>query len=333
MLFIQNIVAVQRCSLLKKMRYYMLMQSPHSLSLILNATIASDLDVIGDRWVLLILRDMFIGRTRFESLRKHTGASKSTLSRRLDTLIGADIVAKQQCAYGSKRMEYVLTQKGSALYSTSLLAWQWELVWADNAPDTLPNALLHSDCGQPLSPVTVCQYCQQPLQLEDVEWPHHAGDFDIQMQTLRQANKQRRVRSSTLDNQADKSLATVSDLIGDRWTLLLLIAALLGLKRYDEFEKHLTIASNILAQRLNLLVENGIFYKKAYQQNPIRYSYLLTEKGKSLCPLILLLRQWATHYSSNEEGLRHGPCGKPLILEVLCGSCQTPPTAETVSVV
>ncbi len=315
------------------MRYHGLMQSPQSLSLILNATLASDLDVIGDRWVLLILRDMFIGRSRFESLRKHTGASKATLARRLDTLISADIVVKQNCSDGTKRMEYVLTTKGQALYSASLLAWQWELLWAENATDTLPSALIHTQCGDPLSPTTVCQYCQLPLQLDDVEWPHNSDDFDMQMLTLRQANKQRRVRTTSLDNQADRSLATISDLIGDRWTLLLLIAAFLGLKRYDEFARQLSIASNILSQRLSLLVEKGIFYKQAYQQKPVRYTYRLTDKGTSLYSLIMVLRQWATDYSSAIEGLRHAPCGQKLNLQVLCGSCTTPPTADTVALV
>ena len=100
-----------------------------SIPLILNATISSDLDVIGDRWTLLILRDLFLGRTRFEALRTHTGASKATLSRRLETLIQADVVKRRQLNPSNKHFDYLLTSKGLKLFGASALAWQWEVAW------------------------------------------------------------------------------------------------------------------------------------------------------------------------------------------------------------
>ena len=248
--------------------------------LIIDANVAAGLDVVGDRWALLILRDAFLGRTRFEQFRQHTGASRTTLTRRLDSLLQADVLRKQ--SYG-KRFEYKLTEKGLGLFHASLLSWNWESKWTDISPEVLPASLFHRTCGQPLMPNAVCHHCHETLQVGDVEWPALVSAIDSQFSTMQSFNK-RRVRASAITDSQDLSLAYVSDLIGDRWTLLLLIASFLGENRYDGFQKHLNIASNILTDRLNLLVDVNVFERKQYQDKPPRHEYRLTEKGKSLYP-------------------------------------------------
>ena len=76
--------------------------------LIINNQMAAGLDVIGDRWVLLILRDIFLGRSRFEELRLHTGASRTTLTRRLGALLEADVLYKRCYSTTGNRFEYCL---------------------------------------------------------------------------------------------------------------------------------------------------------------------------------------------------------------------------------
>ena len=299
------------------------MNDVHAVPLILNSALASDLDLIGDRWVLLILRDLFMGRTRFESLRKHTGASKATLSRRLEALINANVVKRVESKPGTKRFDYMLTEKGMGLFGASMLAWQWESQWFDCSEGDLPRSLFHRSCGNPLVPVTVCTHCRAPLKAGEVEWPQVESAIDMQMAVIRSSNNQRRVRASAV-KPADLRLAHVSDLIGDRWTLLLLIAAFLGVKRNDGFVQQLKIASNILSQRLSMLVSAGIFEKQAYQHNPPRFEYLLTTKAKTLFPLIMVLRQWAMSQHPNSEPLCHTGCGKPLSFDVVCQSCEHP---------
>jgi len=88
-------------------------------------------------------------------------------------------------------------------------------------------------------------------------------------------------------------IANALDILGDKWTLLVVRDLALGKTRYQEFlssPEH--IASNILAERLKQLEASGIVARQAYQQNPVRYEYALTEKGKGLKPVLFSLIAW-----------------------------------------
>jgi DNA-binding HxlR family transcriptional regulator len=132
------------------------------------------------------------------------------------------------------------------------------------------------------------------------------------------------VRSSLTPESADLRLAGISDLLGDRWTLLILISAFFGARRYDAFVKQLNIASNILSSRLNLLVNNAVLERRNYQSSPPRPEYRLTAKGLSLYPIVIAMRQWAVEWDAEPNavaGLVHVNCGGALSIKVKCGSC------------
>jgi len=294
---------------------------------------ADALDVIGDRWALLILRDVFLGHRRFEQFRKNTGASRATLTRRLESLVINDILYRRIYSTTGKRFEYRLTEKGLGLFPVSLLAWQWEYLWVDHSENSLPRGLFHSTCNHELTPVVVCKHCQHPLEINGVEWPELSQELNGQFNEIKLQNKQRRVRSSVKSGQEDMSLVHVSGLIGDRWSLLIIIAAFLGESRYDSFQKQLGIASNILTSRLKLLVDAKILRRCHYQDNPPRSEYRLTEKGRSLYPLIMMMRQWAIDWvqeTDEAETLIHKRCNEPLVVEVQCQTCSLKPQPKNV---
>ena len=83
------------------------------------------------------------------------------------------------------------------------------------------------------------------------------------------------------------------DILGDKWTLLVIRDLALGKKRYQEFmTSSERIASNILADRLKQLEASGLVTRRAYQQNPLRYEYALTAKGEGLKPVLRALVVW-----------------------------------------
>ena len=295
--------------------------------LIINQALAAVLDIIGDRWTLLILRDAFLGRSRFEQFRQNTGASRSILSQRLERLVEGDLLYRRPYGDSDSRFEYRLTAKGMELFGASLLAWQWEREWADQ--QDLPRGLQHALCNHPLVPVAQCRQCQLPIKLGDIHWPDPQAQ--VQFSEIRSLSGQRRGRSDAKGQ--DLALTTISALIGDRWTLLLLIAAFFGLQHYDDFHKQLGIATNILGQRLNQLVDAGIFSREQYQAHPPRHLYQLTLKGRSLYPLVMVVRQWANaslpaHQRAAQ--LRHAPCNHPLVLDVVCSHCRHKPWPKDV---
>jgi DNA-binding HxlR family transcriptional regulator len=88
-------------------------------------------------------------------------------------------------------------------------------------------------------------------------------------------------------------ITNVLDLLGDKWTLLVIRDLVLGKRRYQEFlDSPEEMASNILADRLNKLSTAGLIIRHAYQQNPIRFEYRLTEKGKGLEPILDAILVW-----------------------------------------
>src|SRR5687767_9144964 len=88
------------------------------------------------------------------------------------------------------------------------------------------------------------------------------------------------------------------EVVGERWTWLIVRDAFLGLTRFGEFQRSLGIARNVLSDRLTLLVEQGVFERVRYSEHPERYEYRLTEKGADLFVALNALRQWGDEHLS-----------------------------------
>ncbi len=86
------------------------------------------------------------------------------------------------------------------------------------------------------------------------------------------------------------------EVVGERWTLLVLRDALFGLRRFDEFRPSLGITSNVLADRLDRLCTEGLLERRTYQTRPERHEYLLTGKGRDLAPALLMIMKWGDRY-------------------------------------
>jgi DNA-binding HxlR family transcriptional regulator len=121
------------------------------------------------------------------------------------------------------------------------------------------------------------------------------------------------------------SIARALELVGERWTLLILRDAFLGRRRFDQFQESLGIARNVLATRLDRLVDAGIMRRVRYQEHPPRDEYRLTEKGLDLWPVIVDLLQWGDRHLAGSQGppvlLRHRDCGGALDSRRRCESC------------
>jgi DNA-binding HxlR family transcriptional regulator len=96
------------------------------------------------------------------------------------------------------------------------------------------------------------------------------------------------------------SVARALEVVGERWTLLIIRDAFLGLRRFEEFQASLDIARNVLTDRLNRLVEEGILERVRYSERPERYEYVLTPKGRDLQIALAGLRQWGDKYISEK---------------------------------
>jgi DNA-binding HxlR family transcriptional regulator len=97
------------------------------------------------------------------------------------------------------------------------------------------------------------------------------------------------------------SIARALEIVGERWTLLIVRDAFLGLRRFEEFQESLGVARNVLTDRLNRLVDEGVLERVRYSERPERYEYRLTKKGRDLNVALAALRQWGDDYVSEKQ--------------------------------
>ena len=127
------------------------------------------------------------------------------------------------------------------------------------------------------------------------------------------------------------SVARSLDVVGERWTMLILRDAFNGLTKFDEFAESLPMARNILAARLKTLVDHGVLSRELYQEHPPRHEYRLTKKGADLYPVLIGLFNWGDEYLAGEDGpprvFAHRDCkaqGARPESVVVCAGCGEP---------
>jgi DNA-binding HxlR family transcriptional regulator len=120
------------------------------------------------------------------------------------------------------------------------------------------------------------------------------------------------------------SVAGALEIVGDRWTLLVMREVLLGRGRFGEIRRNTGAAPNILSDRLHMLVEHGLLRRRLYSEHPESYEYVATQKGIDLNPVIVSLLQWGDHYLAPAGSPRvpvHATCGHDARLELRCSHC------------
>ena len=121
------------------------------------------------------------------------------------------------------------------------------------------------------------------------------------------------------------SIARTLEVLGERWTILVIRDVFNGKRRFDQIQENLGVARNVLSNRLARLVEEGILEKRAYQERPARYEYFLTRQGLDLWPVMIGLLHWGDRYLAEPDGppmlIRHKACGGAVDDRGYCERC------------
>ncbi len=128
----------------------------------MNCSIAQSLEIIGEWWTLLILRDCFLGIRRFDDFVERLGIARNVLTIRLDTLVDAGVLARRPYDEGRGRYDYVLTDKGRALWPVMTALRQWGDEWILGEGNE-PVLLEHKECGHRTTAVLTCDHCGEAL--------------------------------------------------------------------------------------------------------------------------------------------------------------------------
>jgi DNA-binding HxlR family transcriptional regulator len=133
----------------------------------MTCSVAQCLDVVGEWWSLLIVRDAFLGVTRFDDFQVRLGISRNILTQRLSHLVERDVLRRVAYCEHPPRYEYRLTAKGRDLWQVVTAMRQWGDRW--EAPDGPPVQIRHTTCGEVVSAVPACSHCGEPMDTRTVE--------------------------------------------------------------------------------------------------------------------------------------------------------------------
>ena len=132
----------------------------------MHCSIAQCLEVVGEWWSMLIVRDAFLGVSRFDVFQERLGISRNVLNERLAKLVDAEVLEKEPYSEHPLRYDYRLTDKGRDLWPVLTTMRRWGDTYA--APDGPPVMAIHRECGEISNPVLTCSACGEPMTANDV---------------------------------------------------------------------------------------------------------------------------------------------------------------------
>jgi DNA-binding HxlR family transcriptional regulator len=133
----------------------------------MDCSVAQCLEIVGEWWSMLIIRDAFMGITRFDDFQQRLGISRNILQQRLNHLVEADVFKKVPYSERPLRHDYKLTDRGRDLWPVLTAMRQWGDAHA--APDGPPIQVVHRDCGQVAEAVLICDSCGERIGPRDVK--------------------------------------------------------------------------------------------------------------------------------------------------------------------
>ncbi|WP_326523672.1 winged helix-turn-helix transcriptional regulator [Sphingomonas sp.] len=279
------------------------------------------LDILGDRWTLMILYLAFTRVRRFDEFQARIGLARSLLTDRLRRLEASGVLRRQRYQERPPRDEYRLTEMGTDLFGAALMIIRWEKRWFPD-PQVGAHRIRHN-CGREFTPELRCACCGEQVAARDVSAADGPGAG------LEPPARPRAQRRSTVERgelaPEEKMLERAIEVLGDRWTAQTIASAFTGKRRFNALQAELGVAPNILSERLARLVDLGVLDRRRYQERPERFEYALTPEGLDLFPLILELIRWGDRWLAGTAGppqiITHRPCGNRLEPRITCDQC------------
>ena len=280
------------------------------------------LDVLSDPWAFLVLREAFFRVRRFDELQSNLMIARNILANRLERLVREGVLQRRLYEERPRRYEYRLTEAGRDFFPAIVALMSWGDTWRPQRGGS-PLELFHKHCGNPLNPQIVCHHCRRRLSPREVDFedgPGAGSETNFRIPATRS-----RAEGQSWLRGRPCSVARALKVIGDRWSLRIIREAFVGVRRFEELQRNLAIARNILSNRLARLVKNKILVRQKYQDRPQRFEYKIAAAGIALYPSLILFMAWGDKWRRPKKGipliLRHRPCGRHIKPILVCGQC------------
>jgi DNA-binding HxlR family transcriptional regulator len=289
------------------------------------------LGLLGDEWTLLIIQQALLGATRYGEFIERLPISNSVLTNRLRALTQDGLLLRTTYRTRPVRAEYLISQRGRALWPVLLSIWEWERRWVPQHVHRLP-AMRHTVCDSDFAPMLTCRSCGEVVTEKEVaaRW----GPSGSWPRSVPEAVTRRITSADGKHRQAGLFPETMS-VFGNRWAAALLVCAFLGTSRFTDFQSQLGAPPTLLAGRLQTFCANGVLSAPRQPGQP-HARYQLTEKGRAFFPVIVAALQHGQQWFHAPEGpavmITHLGCGEPFNGELTCDQCAQPLRGAQVSV-
>jgi DNA-binding HxlR family transcriptional regulator len=293
-----------------------------------NCSVGRTVAILGDSWTFLILRECLFGARRFQTFQSILGLPRGTLASRLRKLTEQGLLRQVEYSERPRRSEYRLTKMGMDLYPLFLSLLRFGDDWEAGKAGP-PLQLIHETCGHQCEPVVACSHCKEAVKIDRVRYRDGPGAGTSSLARLK---RRRRASDPTrIEQSRPCSVARTLRIIGDYWSFMVLREGFFGIRRFDELQTKLGIAPNILTDRLNRLIADGVFERRKYQDLPERFEYRFTAKGRDLYQTQIAMLRWGDRWLARDEPpliLTHVACGHDFDPEVVCSHCRKPVEAR-----
>jgi len=272
------------------------------------------LGLLGDEWTLLVIQQALMGATRYAEFMARLPISNSVLTRRLQSLTRDGLLDRRAYQSNPPRSEYLVTPRSGSLWPVLLSIWDWERRWVPDHAERLPG-MRHVACGCDFVPLVTCSACGDTVCEKDLvaQW----GPSGSWQRSIPVASTRRRSAADQRDAAAGLFPQTMS-VMGNRWAFALLVAAVVGVSRFTDFQTQLGAPPGSIADRLSIFTANGVL-------TVVDNRYRLTEKGRAFFPVLVCALQWAQRWFRAPEGpavnLTHTGCGGRFNAVLACDQC------------
>lgn len=276
--------------------------------------------VLGDRANLLIIREAFRRTRRYQEFKERLGVSDAVLAGRLRDLVNTGVLRTVVYTKRPLRHEYRLTDCGIDFWQTAAGIWAWEQRWGVRSYGRHP-VMTHLECGKQTTADFGCGRCGEPgLDPEEV-----SVDVGAAVEQVGHAPLLRYRRASWKPASSIDLYSEIDALVGDRWTVATLSAALLGIDRFGDLQRALKISPPLLSQRLADMVDRQVLDRVVVPDAGAHHRYLLTDKGRALMPVIACNYAWATKWfpslTSPRVPVMHARCNDEFLPAWFCADC------------
>jgi len=292
--------------------------------------VARTLDIVSDAWAFLIIREAFFGTRTFEAFRSALDIPRATLTDRLRKLTRLQIF-RQAAARVGQRQRVPAHQNGlrplSELHRLMQFGDRWLAVGK-----RAPLVLVHGPCGCESHPIVACSECSSELEARGVQYRDGPGAGRRPAKPGR--NTRRASDGSRFTLGRPSSVSRALQIIGDKWSFMVVREGFFGNRRYDRIQSELGIAPNILTDRLSRLVAQGVFtaastsMPRALRIYPDRHG---ARSLRALCHDAGVGDRWLSK-AKPPLLLRHTKCGHDFHASVICNNASnpsSPPTCNT----